>query len=465
VINVDIASQSVTDLIEGFSSRTLSPLEVAEASLARADAAASLNVFVVSAERAIVIAQAQESAKRWEAGRPLGRLDGVPITIKDAILTAGWPTLLGSNTVDRDRPWLEDAPAVARAREAGAILLGKTTTPEFGWKAVTDSPLTGVTRNPWNPRLTPGGSSGGSASAVAAGIGHAAIGTDAGGSVRIPASFCGLIGFKASRGRIPAYPPSALWTLGHIGPMCRTVADVAIMLSVMTRPDPRDWNAAPPDPEFFSGAIPPFNAKSVKIAYSPNLGYAKVQSEVARLVEEAAEIFGRLGARVDVVDCPFADPTPTFRTLFAAGISHSVRSLAPAKRKLLEPALQALVEEGESVSRTAFMEATDQAIALGRRMRLFHEDYSLLLTPTVAVEPFEVGVLSPEGYSDWLSWSPFTFPFNMTGQPALSIPCGISASRLPVGIQLVGAPYQDRELLSAAAAFERARPPLGRPSL
>jgi aspartyl-tRNA(Asn)/glutamyl-tRNA(Gln) amidotransferase subunit A len=456
----------VAELIAGFSSRTLSPLEVAKASLANADRAASLNVFVVAAEPASVVAQAHDSAKRWETGRPLGPLDGVPITIKDAILAAGWPTLLGSKTVDRDRPWLEDAPAVARAREAGAILLGKTTTPEFGWKAVTDSPLTGITRNPWNPRLTPGGSSGGSASALAAGIGHAAIGTDAGGSVRIPASFCGLVGFKASRGRVPAYPPSALWTLGHIGPMCRTVADVAIMLSVMTRPDPRDWNAAPPDPEFFGGAIPPFNAKDLKIAYSPNLGFATVQREVTRLVEEGVGIFERLGARVDIVASPFADPTPIFRALFAAGIAHSVRSLAPAKRALLEPALQAMVEEGESVSRTAFMEATDQVIALGRRMRLFHEDYSLLLTPTVAVEPFEVGLLSPDGYpAEWLSWSPFTFAFNMTGQPALSIPCGVSASGLPVGMQLVGAPYHDRELLAAAAAFEKARPPLGPPRL
>jgi aspartyl-tRNA(Asn)/glutamyl-tRNA(Gln) amidotransferase subunit A len=190
-----ISKYSVAELTAAFSSGKLSPVAAVEASLARAAAAASLNVFVVAAERESLLAQARTSEARWKVGKPLGPLDGVPITIKDAILVAGWPTLLGSKTINPDRPWIEDAPAVARTRESGAIFLGKTTTPEFGWKAITDSPLTGITRNPWNEGMTPGGSSGGSASALAAGIGHAAIGTDAGGSVRIPASFCGVIGF------------------------------------------------------------------------------------------------------------------------------------------------------------------------------------------------------------------------------------------------------------------------------
>src|SRR6185437_12583302 len=167
----------------------------------------------------------------WMRGAPQGLLDGIPVSIKDLLFTSGWPTLRGSRTVDATQRWDQDAPAVARLREHHAILLGKTTTPEFGWKAVTDSPLTGITRNPWNRSTTPGGSSGGSAAAVAAGIGLAAVGTDAGGSVRIPGAFCGLVALKATRGRIPAYPPSSLWTLGHIGPICRSTADTALMLS------------------------------------------------------------------------------------------------------------------------------------------------------------------------------------------------------------------------------------------
>src|SRR5690606_24289377 len=178
-------------------------------------------------------------------GAPRGPLDGVPASVKDILLTRGWPTLRGSKAIARDQPWKDDAPAVARLREHGAVLLGKTTTPEFGWKGVTDSPLSGITRNPWNTQLTPGGSSGGAAAAVAAGMGYGAIGTDAGGSVRIPAAFTGLVGLKATRGRIATYPPSALWTLGHIGPMTRDTRDAALMLNVIGRSDPRDWSSLP----------------------------------------------------------------------------------------------------------------------------------------------------------------------------------------------------------------------------
>ncbi|MCS6855984.1 MAG: amidase family protein, partial [Elioraea sp.] len=205
-----------------------------------------LNAFCLVAWRT-ALAAARESERRWMKGEPQGLLDGVPVSIKDLVLTRGWPTLRGSKTIDPKGPWKDDAPCVARLREHGAVLIGKTTTPEFGWKGVTDSPLTGVTRNPWDPRLTPGGSSGGAAAALAAGMGPLAIGTDGGGSIRIPCAFTGVFGLKPSFGRVPAWPLSPMGTVAHVGPMTRSVADAALMMNVIALPDTRDWHALPWD--------------------------------------------------------------------------------------------------------------------------------------------------------------------------------------------------------------------------
>ena len=462
-----ISNLSLVDVSAAYRDGKLSPVEVAKASLERAERGKNLNVFVVQAKPDAVLAQARESEARWKAGKPLGPIDGVPITVKDAIITKDWPTLVGSKTADAAKSLMEDAPPVARMREQGVILLGKTTTPEFGWKAVTDSPLTGITRSPWNPAVTPGGSSGGSAAALAAGIGHAAIGTDAGGSVRIPASFCGLVAIKATRGRIPVYPPSALWTMGHNGPMCRTVRDTSLMLALMTRPDARDWNGAPPDATFENWNDLDLSLKGLRVAYSPTFGYGKVQPEVKASVDAAAAVFNSLGADVELVETPFKDPTPAMKVLFAAGVAHSVRKLNSAQRDLLDPGVRPMIAFGESVDRTAFMEASEVAMALAREMRLFHQKYPLLLSPTVAVAPFGVGLLSPEGYDseDWLSWAPFTYPFNMTGQPAMSVPCGLTSDGLPIGLQLVATHYAEKLLLRAAYAFEQANPtPVGFPA-
>jgi aspartyl-tRNA(Asn)/glutamyl-tRNA(Gln) amidotransferase subunit A len=461
-----ISHLSLTDVVEQLGNGALSPVDVMNATLYRVERGKELNVFVAAAEPDKLLEQARAAQERWHRGVNVGVLDGVPITVKDAIITKEWPTLVGSRTVDPKRSLREDAPAVMRLRAVGALLLGKTTTPEFGWKAVTDSPLTGVTRNPWNPTITPGGSSGGSAAAVAAGIGHAAVGTDAGGSVRIPGAFCGLVALKATRGRIPAYPPSSLWTLGHIGPICRTVRDTALMLSIMARFDPRDWNAAPPDPSLAEWKNGDVSLRGMRIAYSPTFGYAKVQAEVRSAVDKAAELLAELGAEVELVAAPFEDPTQHFRVLFAAGIAHSLRNLTSAQRAMLDPGLQQMVAFGDSVDRRNFMEATEAAMTLGRQMRLFHETYQLLLSPTVAVAPFTVGLLSPEGYDphDWFDWSPFTYPFNMTGQPALTLPCGLTESGLPIGLQLVAAPFAEKLLLGAGILFEQTFPtPIGLP--
>src|SRR6267378_5318742 len=283
----DLCSLSATELLDGFSKHELSPVEVTRAVLERIERLNPvLNAFNLVSERALDDARTSEA--RWMAGQPKGLLDGVPVSIKDIILTKGWPTLRGSKTVDPRGPWNDDAPASARLREHGAVLLGKTTTPEFGWKGVTDSPLTGITRNPWNPKKTPGGSSGGAAAAVAAGMGPLALGTDGGGSIRIPCSFTGLFGLKPSFGRVPAWPPSPFGTVAHVGPMTRSVEDAALMLNVLSLPDERDWHALPYDARDWRTGLDQ-GISDLHIAYSPDLGYAKVDTEVAAIVRKAID--------------------------------------------------------------------------------------------------------------------------------------------------------------------------------
>jgi aspartyl-tRNA(Asn)/glutamyl-tRNA(Gln) amidotransferase subunit A len=457
---------SVTDLLAAYRSGRLSPVDAVRAAYERIERIEpKINAFCVVADHNATLALARESESRWRKGEPKGDLDGVPITVKDAIIAKGWPTLRGSKTIDPKQAWNEDAPAVARLREAGAIILGKTTTPEFGWAGVTHSPLSGITRNPWNLELTPGGSSGGSAAALAAGIGHAAIGTDAGGSVRIPGAFCGLVALKATAGRIPNYPPSAVGTLGHVGPMTHTVDDAALMLNTMSEGDSRDWLALPPaDVDYRIGLNG--GVRGLRIAFSPTLGYAKVQPDVSELIRKQVKAFEELGAHVEEVAAPFEDPTDIFRTHFFAGISHSTRLLNEAQLAKLDPDLSKVLEQARKVTLTDYMSSIDRRAVLGRSLRAFHEKYDLIVTPTLAVAAFEAGRLTPEGYGDdWTAWTPFTYPFNLTGQPAATVPCGFVRGERPVGLQIVGALYQEQLVLRAAQAFQSARPITRHPEL
>src|SRR5580765_7732525 len=285
----ELCTRSAADLIDLYRTRRASPVEVTSAILQRIETLNPvLNAFCFVAPDALD--QARRSESRWMKGAPLGPLDGVPVSIKDLLLTRGWPTLRGSKVVDPAGPWTDDAPAVARLRESGAVLVGKNTTPEFGWKGVTDSPLTGITRNPWNTAKTPGGSSGGGAAAVAAGMGPLTIGTDGGGSIRIPCAFTGLFGLKPSFGRVPAWPLSPFGTVAHLGPMTRTVADAALMLNVIAQPDARDWYALPHDGRDFLEGIDE-GVRGWRIGYSATLGHASVNPEVAAMVERAARRF------------------------------------------------------------------------------------------------------------------------------------------------------------------------------
>jgi aspartyl-tRNA(Asn)/glutamyl-tRNA(Gln) amidotransferase subunit A len=445
---------TATALLEGYRTRTLSPVEVARAVLKRIeDFNPRFNAFNLVSERLIDDAKAAEA--RWAAGQPRGLLDGVPVSIKDIILTKGRPTLRGSKTVDPKGPWNDDAPATARLREHGALLIGKTTTPEFGWKGVTDSPLTGITRNPWNPDRTPGGSSGGAAAAVASGMGPLALGTDGGGSIRIPCSFTGLFGIKPSFGRVPAWPLSPFGTVAHVGPITRDVADAALMLTVISLPDARDWHALPYEPRDYRAGLQA-GVGDLRIAYSANLGYAKVDPEVQELVSQGVKVFADLGARVEEKHPGFENPEPIFRAHWFSGAAALVRSLKDTRP--VDPGLLEVAAQGEKVTAAELLDAQMKRGALGTHMNLFHRDYDLLVTPTLAVPAFGVGREYPEGNKRWTDWTPFTYPFNLTGQPAASIPCGLTKAGLPVGLHIVGPRFADALVLRAARAFEAVRP-------
>lgn len=453
----ELWSLTATALLEGYRKRTVSPVEVTQAVLDRIAALNErLNAFNFLSEHALEDAKASEA--RWAAGQPRGLLDGVPVSIKDLILTRGWPTRRGSKTVDAKGPWNDDAPATARLREHGAVLLGKTTTPEFGWKGVTDSPLSGITRNPWNPDKTPGGSSGGAAAALAAGMGPLAVGTDGGGSIRIPCSFTGLFGIKASFGRVPAWPLSPFGTVAHVGPMTRDVTDAALMLTVLSQPDARDWHALPYEPRDYRAGLER-GVRDLRIAYSSNLGYARVDPEIAAIVRKAVDVFAELGAHVEEEHPGFESVEALFRTHWFSGAAFLLKNFTKEQRKLMDPGLLEVAAQGESIGATEILDAQMKRGALGAHMNLFHRAFDLLVTPTLAVPAFDVGRECPPSADNkrWTDWTPFTYPFNLTGQPAASIPCGFTQSGLPVGLQIVGPRYADALVLRAARAFESAR--------
>ena len=457
----DLADWTATELIEAYRDRTVSPVEATQAALDRLAALdRSVNAFcLVDADGAL--AQARASQARWSAGAPAGPVDGVPTSIKDVFLTRGWPTLRGSRTIDPDQDWTEDASSVTRLRESGAVLLGKTTTPELGWKGVTDSPLTGVTRNPWDVSRTPGGSSGGAAAAVACGMGALAVGTDGGGSVRIPASFSGIVAFKPTFGRIPLFPASPFGTLAHAGPLTRSVEDAALMLDVLAVPDPRDLSALPrPELPFRAGLEA--GVAGLRVAFSPNLGYVEVDAEVAALVGKAVQVLGGLGAHIEQTDPGFSDPVEAFHVLWFAGAAKSVEDLTVEQRQLIDPGLRDISDQGRGFSALEYLEAVAQRMTLGALMGRFHEAYDLLVTPTMPITAFEAGVEAPPGSTEprWTSWTPFSYPFNLTQQPAATVPCGLTDAGLPVGLQFVGPRHHDSRVLAAAKAYQDSAPKL-----
>ena len=455
----DIAFFPATELSKLYRERELSPVEATEAALHQIELYnPRVNAYgLVDAEQAL--AQARESEGRYRTGKPRGRLDGVPASIKDLILTRGWPTLRGSRLIDPDQEWYEDAPVAARLREHGAVLLGKTTTPEYGWKGVTDSPLTGLTRNPWDPTRTPGGSSGGSAAAVALGMGPLSVGTDGGGSIRIPAAFCSIVGLKPTYGRVPLWPASPFGTLSHAGPMASTVVDAALMLNVLAEADVRDWTSLPPESLDYVDALEG-GVEGLRVAFSPNLGYVSVQPEVQEAVRAAVRVFEDMGAKVEQTDPGFQDPLEIFNIHWCTGAANALRSYSARLREMMDPGLIEIADEGAKYSVMEYLEAMNRRSELAIHMGRFHTEYDLLLSPTVPIPAFEVGCEVPVGspHRRWTSWTPFTYPFNLTQQPAASVPCGFTSAGLPVGLQIVGAKYEDALVLRAAHAYQTANP-------
>jgi aspartyl-tRNA(Asn)/glutamyl-tRNA(Gln) amidotransferase subunit A len=461
------ADLSATELLAGYRSGELSPVRATRDALERIEQLdPAVNAYcLVDPDSAM--AGAAESAERWRRGMPKGPLDGVPTSIKDILHTVGWPTLRGSRTVDESGPWPVDGPPVARVREAGAVLLGKTTTPELAWKAVTDSPRFGITGNPWRPALTPGGSSGGGAAAVALGMGPLTLGTDGGGSVRIPAAFSGIVAHKPTYGRVPHHPGSPFGTLAHVGPMARSVADVALLLDVISGFDARDAWALPAPTRGCTAALED-GVRGVCVAASATLGYVSVHPEVAAAFEAAVAVFRSLGAVVVDEDPGFTDPVEAFHVLWFAGAAKSLEHLDDDERSVLDPGLAEIAEQGARYSAVEYLSAMAVRNELGTRMGEFHRRHALLLTPTLPIPAFPAGQETPDPDRErrWTSWTPFTYPFNMTQQPAASVPCGFTSDGLPIGLQIVGPRHADAEVLAAAHAFQQAtdwhmrRPPL-----
>jgi aspartyl-tRNA(Asn)/glutamyl-tRNA(Gln) amidotransferase subunit A len=377
-------------------------------------------------------------------------------------LTHGWPTLRGSKCISADQRWEVDSPVTARLRENGLVLLGKTTTPELGWKAVTDSPLTGITRNPWDPSRTSGGSSGGSAAAVAAGMGELSVGTDGGGSVRIPASFCGIVGFKPTHGRIPLYPASPFGPLSHAGPMARSVDDVALLLDVLALPDYRDPAALSQPVGTYREAVRR-DVRGLIAAFSPSLGYVDVEPEIATIVASAVTALSEAGLHVEEADPGFTDPIDSFGLLWSTGAAKWLDTFPAGSAELVDPGLRKVWEKGLTYSASDYLDASADRAALGIRMGEFHTRYDVLITPTMPISPFEAGHDVPpgSGLESWPEWTPFTYPFNMTQQPAISVPVGFTSDGLPVGLQIVGPRHSDDLVLAVAKLLEDVRPRAG----
>jgi len=459
--NDELCWMPATELSALIRKKKVSPVEVVDAVLARIEKVNPvINAFVlVTGDEARRQARAAERALTRRSAT-LGPLHGVPFSVKDLVITKDVRTTFGT-PLYRDNVPTEDAPMVERLKAAGAIMLGKTNTPTFGWIGATHNLLFGVTRNPWNLDRTPGGSSGGASAAAAAGLGPIHVGTDGGGSIRIPASATGIFGHKPSFGRIAVYPPSAAWSLSHIGPMTRTVADAALVMDVCAGPDERDQYSLPAERvghlRSLSGSL-----RGLRVAWTTDLGFTDaIDPEVAALCARAAKVFKELGCRLEDAQPRWPSPKDCWEQIFCGGIA---ARLAPYldRRKEIDPGLVAIVEASLKNPPTRYVQAWFDRLAWWQHPKAFFEKYDLLLTPTIACPPFRCGLDNPTEIAGRAvpayAWIPFTYPFNLTGQPAASVPAGFTKDGLPVGLQIVGRRFDDVTVLRAAAAFERARP-------
>lgn len=449
-----------TEMAAAIRSKKLSPVEVTRALLERIDAInPSLNAYcLVTPEMATAAAKDAEAAVM--RGDALGPLHGVPVSIKDLFDVKGLPTTKGS-LLYKDKIADGWEYCAKRLIDAGGVHLGKTNTPEFGFLPLTENRIFGATKNPWDLTCTPGGSSGGAAAAVASGLGPIALGSDGGGSIRIPSSFCGVFGMKATYGRVPR-KPGGWGTMTHRGPITRTVADGALALDVMAGHEPEDPFSVCDYPGSFLREVD-LGIKGLRVAWSPDLGYAPVEPEVRAICEGAAKRFADLGCTVDEAAPAIADPAAdlTFLTVAATADATWLGELSAAELALLDEPARTFLEFGKRTAGTDLIKAEKRRMVMWHAMRRFHGTYDLLLTPVLSCAAFPIGKqptviagreLAPFG------WMPYTQPFNLTGQPAASVPCGFDSRGMPVGLQIVGRAYEDSLVLRAARAFEQAQP-------
>ncbi|CAN7692734.1 amidase [Mesorhizobium sp. LjRoot246] len=454
----EICQWTAKELTNAFAAGELSPVDAVAAVLERAeDVHAALNAFtVIDHDGALAAARASE--KRWRTGTALSPIDGVPTTIKDIVQCQGLDVRYGSTTTS-DISGQPDAPSVRNLRGAGAVIIGLTITPEFGWKAVTDNRKDGIARNPWDASKTPGGSSGGAAIAAAAGAGVLHLGTDGGGSIRIPASFTGVVGHKPSFGRVPAYPASSFGTVAHIGPMARTVEDAAAMLNAMSGRDLRDW--AQPPKAFPDVSLHHVNWSEKRVGYWKTPCVGGVDQSVTEAVDVVLRDLELAGARIAEIRLPEQDALlEIFFRHWYVGAANRLSSINPGDHDMLDPGFVHAARIGQRYTAVERMQAETRRAQFGAQMDALLDQFDYVVSPSVPIPAFDIGYDVPKdsGFESSFEWSSFSFPINLSQQPACSVPCGFTADALPIGLQIIGARGDDEAVLSAALTYQQMYP-------
>ena len=449
-----------TELAALMRSKSVSPLELMRQTIARAEALNPQLNAICTPTFDTAMEQAKNAENMLMRGEPLPPLHGIPTTIKDLALTRGVRTMAGSHVFAQRVPDIDHA-HVERMRAAGMISIGKTTTSEFGWSGVSNSPLTGITHNPWKHGMNAGASSAGAAVCAAAGIGPVHQGSDGAGSIRMPAAFCGVYGIKPSHGRVPYYPMPQNGLISHVGPISRSVHDAALMLHAIAGPDNRDMTSIDAAPEDYVGRLDEGIA-GLKVAYSPDLGSLKVDDDVATAVRASVSAFEEAGCHVEEVNPGWGDPIDMEHCLFATTIAMMWGDFEAQWGEKMDPGLVAIIRYGRRFSALEYTRAAGERLLYYDKVRSFFERYDLLLTPSLSVVAFPADRIIPKHWEqhewDWLRWAGFSYPFNLTWLPAATCPCGFSKEGLPVGLQIVGGRNRDLRVLQASRAFELARP-------
>lgn len=459
-MSAEFDRMSAVELRRRMVRKEISPVEVTRRSLEKAEfTQKTLNAFSeITHDSALAAAKQAEQAIM--SGSPLGLLHGLPVSVKDLIAVAGVSCCFGSKTMANNIATV-DAPSVERLKAAGAIIIGKTTTSEFGCKAVGDNILTGITRNPWNPKKTPGGSSAGAAASIAAGVTPFGLGTDGGGSVRIPCSFSGLAGIKGQFARVPVWPSSAAPTLVHIGPMARSMEDAALLFTAVAGYDDRDpFSVASAVPDVLSATKA--SVQDLRVAYSPTFGYAKPDAEVIAVIEKAVKSLEGIGCNIEIVDTLFEDPLDLWTAEFYAGVGVRLRTFIENQRDLLDPAVAQVLQNALSQDMHSYYEKVFERYEFRNQVRKIFDQFDIVLSPVLPVASLDVGINVPDHLTDrnLVSWVYYTYPFNLTGQPAGTVSAGLTAEGMPVGLQIVGRALGEYDVVRMGAAFERIRPPL-----